>query len=216
MNVIRVLLLDAHVILRQGIRALLAAEKDVDVVGEAGNGYEGLRLARQLLPDVVVVDRDLQQLSGLEVVRDLRRSCPRTEIIVLTTYDDSHTIFEMLKAGARSYLLKDSDGIDLVRAIRGAANGQSVLDPGITAAVVSMFKDGLVSPTNDELTSREREIFKLISIGKTSREIAATLDLSPKTIDNCRARILEKLHARNKTEAIVVGLRMGLIDYISA
>jgi DNA-binding NarL/FixJ family response regulator len=216
MPAIRVLLVDDHAILRQGLRAILTSETDIEIVGEAGNGLDGLRLARQLLPDVAIVDCQLPQLSGLDVVRGIRQTCPRTEVIVLTMYDDSHTVFGMLRAGARSYLLKESAAIDLARAIRGAAVGQSVLDPGITATVISMFKDGLRPHADDELTAREHEVFKLISIGKTSREIAVGLALSPKTIDNCRARILDKLHARNKAEAIVTGLRLGILEFASA
>jgi DNA-binding NarL/FixJ family response regulator len=213
MRAIRVLLVDDHQILRQGLRALLTEEKDLDIVGEAGDGLEAVRLARQLFPDVAVVDAQLPRLSGQEVVRSIRESCPRTEVVVLTMYDDEYTVSGMLKAGARSYLLKESAVIDLARAIRAAVAGQSVLDPAITSTVVSIFKAGVQINANDnELTPREREIFKLISDGQTSREIAAELGLSAKTIDNCRAHILQKLNARNKAEAIAIGLRRGLIQ----
>jgi DNA-binding NarL/FixJ family response regulator len=213
---IRVLLVDDHFIIRQGLRSLLAGETDIEIVGEAADGLEGLRLARLLEPDVVVVDYQLPLLSGLEVVRGIRQTCPGTEVIVLTMFDDSHTIFGMLKAGARSYLLKESAAIDLARAIRRAAVKQSVLDPAITGKVISMFKDGVRPHADDELTPRERDVFKLMSAGQTSREIAFGLSLSPKTIDNCRARILDKLHARNKAEAIMTGVRLGLIEFATA
>jgi NarL family two-component system response regulator LiaR len=212
LGVIRVLLVDDHLILRQGLRALLIAEKDIEIVGEAGDGIEAVRLARQLLPDVAVVEAQLPRLSGSDVVRTIRELCPKTEVIVLTMNDDEYTVSGMLKAGARSYLLKESAASDLARAVRGAMVGQSVLDPAITGTVISIFKDGLRSHDDDRLAPREREIFKLITDGKTSREIAAELALSPKTIDNCRANILRKLNARNKAEAIVIGLRRGLVQ----
>ena len=212
MHPIRVLLVDDHLILRQGLRSLLSREADIEIVGEAGDGIEAVRLAKELVPDVAVVDVQLPRLSGPEAVRAIRRNCPQTEVIVLTMYDDDYTVSLMLKAGARSYLLKESAAIDLARAIRGAINGQSFLDPSITATVVSMLNEGLRPTGDDELTLREHEIFRLMAIGQTSREIGSELALSPKTIDNCRAQILRKLNARNKSEAIAIGLRRGLIE----
>ncbi len=182
-------------------------------MGEAGDGLEAVRIARQLQPDVAVVDAQLPRLSGVEVVRSVRDVSPRTEIVVLTAHDDEFTVSAMLRAGARGYMVKDSPVTDLVRAIRGASVGKAVLDPSIAGLVVNLFKDGRQASTADStLTLREREIFKLVADGNTSRDIASELGLSPKTIDNCRATILRKLNARNRAEAISIGLRQGILS----
>ncbi len=212
MSGIRVLLVDDHTILRQGIKALMEREPDIAIIGEAGDGLEAVRLARQLQPDVVVMDVQLPGLPGPQATRAIRQACPRTGVLVLTMHDSSYTVFGMLKAGARGYLLKESAGSDLADAIRTVHRGQSVLHPTIARMVIEQINQvDLPSADDDELSPREQEIFRLIAAGKTSREIAEKLGLSAKTIDNCRARILQKLHARNKAEAITIGVQRGLI-----
>ena len=213
---LRVLLVDDHTILRQGLRALLERESDLEVVGEAADGLVGVRLAKQLLPDVVVMDAQMPGLSGAQATRAIRQACPRVEILVLTMHDSSHCVFGMLKAGARGYLLKEAAGTDLAQAIRAVGRGQSVLHPTVARLLVEQVNQAELPQTeDDELTLREREIFELIAAGKTSKEIAAKLGLSAKTVDNCRAHILQKLHARNKAEAITIGLQRGLLQMAS-
>ncbi|MGH2461474.1 MAG: response regulator [Chloroflexota bacterium] len=210
---IRVLLVDDHTILRQGVKALLERESDVQIIGEAGDGLQAVRLAKQLAPDVVVMDAQMPGLSGTQATRAIRQASPRSEVLVLTMHDSSFTVFGMLKAGARGYLLKESAGADLADAIRAVHRGQSVLHPAVARMVVEQINQADLPLTDDdELTPREREIFELIASGRTSREIAEKLGLSAKTVDNCRAHILQKLHARNKAEAITIGLQRGLLQ----
>ena len=217
MSSIRVLLVDDHTILRHGLKAILSKETDIQIVGEAGDGLEAVRLAKQLQPNVVVMDAQLPGLSGAQATRAIRQACPRTEVLVLTMHDSSHFVFTMLKAGARGYLLKESASTELANAIRTVNRGQSVLHPTVARLVVEQVNQAELPITSDDtLTLREREIFELIAAGKTSREIAEQLGLSVKTVDNCRAHILQKLHARNKVEAITIGLQRGLIQVATA
>lgn len=212
MACIRVLLVDDHRILRQGVKALLENEADIQIVGEAGDGAQAVRLAKEMTPDVVVMDAQMPGLSGIDATRAIRQACPSTEVIALTMHEGGHIVFAMLKAGARGYLLKESAGSDLASAIRAVHRGQSALHPAVARLVVehvNHVEDALSA--DDELALREREVFELMAAGKTSREIGEKLGVSAKTVDNCRAQILEKLHARNKAEAITIGLQRGLL-----
>jgi DNA-binding NarL/FixJ family response regulator len=216
LNSIRVLLVDDHIIVRQGVQALLERETDIRVIDEASDGFQAVRLAKEHMPDVVVMDAQLPGLSGVEATRAIRQACPRTEVLVMTMHDSSHFVISMLKAGAKGYLLKESAAPDLANAIRAVNRGQSVLHPSITRIVVDQ-----VNSVNsqlmgaDALTYRERQILELVAGGRTSREIAQTLGLSIKTVDNHRTHILQKLQARNKVEAITIAMQRGLIQMTS-
>lgn len=211
MRQIRVLLVDDHKILRAGIVALLSRESDIAVVGEARDGVEAVQLVRQLQPQVVVMDVRMPGLSGPDATRAIRRISSQTQILVLTMHDNPSLVLEMLRAGACGYLLKESVGNELAEAIRATSVGQPMFTPEIARLVVHSLSDAQ-SDEEDELTPREREIFELVALGKTSREIAQQLSLSTKTVDNCRTTILQKLHARNRVEAIAVGLQRGLLS----
>jgi DNA-binding NarL/FixJ family response regulator len=207
-----VLLVDDHKILRNGIRAVLAAEADIEIVAEAENGAEATQLVRQLRPDVVVMDVQMAGMPATEAIRAIRQIHPGVEVMVLSMHDSSYHAVSMLKAGARSYLLKESAGTDFANAIRSTRRGNSVLDPAIARSVVDLlYENKLAAAADDNLTPRENQIFELIAVGKTSREIATSLGLGAKTIDNSRAHILQKLGARNSVEAISTGVRRGLI-----
>jgi DNA-binding NarL/FixJ family response regulator len=216
MGSITVMLVDDHKIMRQGLRSLLDREPDLAIVGEAGDGREAVQLARQLRPDVVVMDTQMPHMSGAEATRAIRAACPRTEVIALTMHDNEYAVASMLRAGARSYLLKESAGPDLADAIRATARGQSILDPAIARTVVEMLRGQQAPRADDILTPREREMLRFIAQGKTSREIAELLGLSAKTVDNCRSSILQKLGARNRVEAIALGVQRGLIPSVAA
>lgn len=210
---IRVMLVDDHALIREGLRAMLAKEQDIAVVGEAADGVEALKLARDLSPDVVVMDNGLPGMSGTEVTRMLASTVPSVKVLALTMYEDSESVFAMLKAGAKGYILKQSAAQDIGNAIRSVQCGQSALDPGVARRVIDQVSRR-ESPTHpdDELNPRERSILQLVAEGRTSREIGTQLGLSARTVDNYRAHILEKLQARNRVEAITVALRRGWIQ----
>lgn len=210
---IRVLLVDDHTILRQGVKALLEREPDIQIIGEASDGTQAIRLARRFLPDVVVMDAQMPGLSGAQATKAIRRACPSVEVVALTMHTASYCVFEMLKAGAKGYLLKESASTDLADAVRQVHRGQSVLHPSIARIVLNQVNQAEVPFTEDDnLTPREHEIFELIAMGETSRGIANRLSLSAKTVDNCRAHILQKLHVRNKAEAVTVGIQRGILQ----
>jgi DNA-binding NarL/FixJ family response regulator len=207
------MLVDDHKILRNGIKALLAPESDIEIAGEAETGADAIQLARRVRPDVVVMDVQLPgAVSASEAIRTIRQEHSRVEVMVLTMHDSSYHALNMIKAGARSYLLKESAGPDFANAVRATWRGKSVLDPSIARSVVDLlYENRVAANTDDGLTPREQQIFELVAVGKTSREVAAELGLSVKTIDNARAHILQKLGARNRVEAIAAGVRRGLI-----
>jgi DNA-binding NarL/FixJ family response regulator len=211
------MLVDDHTIVRQGLQVLLSQESDLQVVAEAGDGLQAVRLAKEHLPDVVVMDARLPGLSGVDATRAIRQACPRTEVLVMTMHDSSHLVMSMLKAGARGYMLKESPAADIINAIRSVSRGQSVLHPAVTHVVVDQMNQRAPQVSAEEtLTYRDRQVLELVAIGHTSREIAGELGLSVKTVDNYRTHILQKLHARNKVEALNIARQRGLIQLASS
>ena len=218
MSTIRVLLVDDHIILRQGLRALLEREEDIQVVGDVGDGIQALLMIPQKLPDVVVMDSQLPGLSGAQTTAEIRQTFPNVQVLALTMFDDRQHVMAMIQAGARGYLLKTSDGHGLAEAIRKVHTKQTVLDPGVVRIVIDELRQGSTSARrpNSHLTKREDEILRFIVAGKSSREIADTLGISSKTVDNLRAHVLQKLGARNTAEAIVIALQTGLVSDVSS
>jgi two-component system response regulator NreC len=208
---IRILLADDHVMVRQGFRMILAAQPDMEIVGEAGNGREAVELAERLQPDVVVMDVAMPELNGIEATRRLAASSPRTRVLALSMYKDSVYVREILRAGARGYLLKDAIDRDLLAAVRSVAGGEGYLSPTVSDAVLSDYRRHVSDPL-DLLTSREREILQLIAEGKTNKDIASALKLSVYTVDAHRGRIMEKLNLHSVGELVRFALRHGLID----
>lgn len=208
---IKILLADDHALVRQGLRFILEAQNDMEIVGQAGNGNEAVEMAEKLKPDVVIMDVAMPGLNGVEATRRLSGSLPRTRVLALSMHKDSVYVREILRAGARGYLLKDSGDADLVAAVRAVAKGEGYISPAVSDAVLSDYRKHVTDPL-DLLTSREREVLQLIAEGKTNKEIATDLNLSVYTVEAHRGRIMEKLNLHSTGELVRFALRNGLID----
>jgi len=216
MRKIRVLIADDHAVLRDGIRALLDAHDDVEVVGDAADGVEAVEKAAQLAPDVVLMDIAMPRLGGLEAALELRQRRSPAKVIVLTQYDNKEYVLQMLKAGAAGYIVKKAAGSELVSAIRAVHAGESFLHPSVTKAVIDRYlregDEDDVERWLDRLSGREKEVLKLLAEGRSNREIADLLYLSAKTVANHRAGIMEKLEVHNRTELVKLAIRAGLVE----
>jgi DNA-binding NarL/FixJ family response regulator len=208
---IRVLLADDHAILRKGVRMLIHTQPDMEVVGEARTGREAIAEARRLKPDIVVMDVSMPELNGIEGTRQICDELTATKVIALSMHKDSVYVREILRAGARGYLLKDSEDEDLLKAIRGVFRGEAYLSPAISDAVLTDYRKHVSNPV-DLLTSREREILTMVAEGKTNKEIAQALNLSVYTVESHRGSVMEKLNLHNTGDIVRFALRNGLIS----
>jgi len=208
---IRVLLADDHAILRKGVRMLIDAQPDLEVVGEAKTGREAIEEARKLKPDVVVMDVSMPELNGIEGTRQICDELTQTKVIGLSMHKDSVYVRELLRAGARGYLLKDSEDDDLLRAIRAVSRGEAFLSPAVSDAVLTDYRKHVTNPV-DLLTSREREVLTMIAEGKTNKEIANALNLSVYTVESHRGSVMEKLNLHNTGDIVRFALRNGLMS----
>jgi two-component system, NarL family, response regulator NreC len=207
----RILLADDHAVVRQGFRMILAAHPDMEIVGEAGNGREAVELAERLKPEVVVMDVSMPELNGIEATRRLAASTPHTRVLALSMHKDSVYVREILRAGARGYLLKDSVAADLVAAVRAVASGEGYLSPQVSNAVLDDYRRHVTNPI-DMLTSREREVLQMLAEGKTNKEIAGVLNLSAYTVEAHRGRVMEKLNVHTIADLVRFAVRNGLVD----
>ena len=207
---IRILLADDHAVVRRGFRMILASQPDMEVVAEAMNGREAVELAQSVQPDVVVMDVSMPELNGIEGTRRIMESCPRTRVLALSMHRDSVYVREILRAGARGYLVKDADDDALIGAVRAVARGEGYLSPSVADAVLDDYRKHVSNPI-DLLTSREREVLQLIAEGKTNKEIANILTLSVYTVESHRGRIMEKLNLHSGSDVVRFALRNGLI-----
>jgi len=208
-----VVLADDHPLVRQGLRAVFEATSEISVVAEAEDGADAVRLCVEHRPDVVLMDLQMPGLHGIDATRQVRAAAPETAVLVLTMYDDDDTVFAAVAAGAAGYLLKGSDGADIVAAIQAAAAGQAVFGSALATRMQAWFANSAARPEQrpfPELTERERDILNGVAGGLTNAEIGASLFLSPKTVANNVTTILDKLQVAHRTEAIVKARDAGL------
>jgi len=211
MSKIRVLIVDDHAILREGIRALLALQDDIGIVGEAADGREAVDKARQLEPDVILMDVAMPLMDGLEATRRIRKENPKAKILILTQYDNKEYVLSSIKSGASGCVPKRAVASELVSAIRAVHRGDSFLYPSVTKFLVEDYLQRVEEDPYDQLTAREREVLKLVAEGRTNREIAGLLSVSVKTVLGHRTNLMEKLGIHNRTELIKYAIRKGLI-----
>ena len=204
---IRIILADDHPVVRDGLKGMIASQEDLSVVGEASDGEELVRLAGEVTADVALVDLRMPVLDGVSAIALLRESSPALHVLVLTTYDSDADIRRAVEAGATGYLLKDAPREELFRAIRGTAQGDSYLSP----AVASRLVDQVRSPDHDKLSPREVEVLTLVAQGSANKEIAHTLRLSEATVKSHLLHIFEKLGAADRTHAVTIAVRRGII-----
>jgi len=208
---IRVLLADDHAIVREGLRALLSREPDLQVVAEAGDGREALRLAQETRPDVATLDLSMPLLNGLEAARQMATWERGPRPLLLTMHTDDQYVLEALRAGVRGYVLKRQAAADLVRAIREVAGGAVYLSPGISAIIAEAIRTP-APPSEETLTPREREVLQLVAEGRTTKEIASILGVSIKTADAHRTHLMQKLNIHDVAGLTRYAIRQGMIE----
>lgn len=216
MNVINILLADDHQVVREGFRALLRMEKDICIVGEAGDGIEAVRLTEQLRPDVLVADLMMPSLNGIEVTRQVTSRVPGTKVVILSMHASEAYVLESLRHGASAYVLKDASSADLVRAVREAIAGRRYLSPPLSELAIQAYVEKTRKTDSldlhDTLTDREREVLQQGAEGCTNAEIAARLCISPRTVETHRANLMHKLGLRSQTELVRYAIHRGILS----
>ena len=216
MSTIKILIADDHAVVREGTRQILEKEPDLEVVAEAGNGEEAVRLAGSVKPDVAIIDIAMPKLDGIEATKQIKALYPTMAVLILTAYDDDQFVFSLLEAGAAGYLLKSVRGSELVDAIRAVYSGESVLHPSIARKVLNRFVPVSGKPgkqdSSEILTEREIEVLKLATRGLSNQEIANELYLSLRTVQAHLSHIFNKLQVSSRTEAVVHALKEGWVS----
>ena len=213
MHSIRVLIADDHIITRQGIRRLLEDEGIFTIVGEASDGEEAIQMTRTMNPDIVIMDINMPMVNWIQATIQIKKYCPAIPILILSAYDDDEYIFELAGAGVAGYLLKTASGDELIRAIKAAINGESVLDPVIANKLITHFRLSNVNThkeaISESLSTRETEIIKLAAQGLSNQEIAEKIVTSKRTVEGHMRSIFNKLGVGSRTEAVIYGLKKG-------
>lgn len=216
MSRIRILIADDHVVVREGTRQILEQEPDLDVVAEASDGEEAVRLAGNFKPDVAIIDIAMPRLDGIQATRQIKTLYPSIAVLILTAYDDDQFVFSFLEAGAAGYLLKSVRGRELIDAVRAIYAGESVLHPAIARKVLNHFMPARGKPTRQEvpalLSEREMDVLKLATKGLSNQDIAEELFVSLRTVQGHLNHIFNKLHVSSRTEAVVRALKKGWVN----
>jgi DNA-binding NarL/FixJ family response regulator len=214
---LRVLLVDDHILFRTGVKAVLATRPDMEVIGEAADGLEAAAMARETMPDVVLMDIKMPRCDGLEATRVIKQEMPRVKVFMLTVSERDEDLFEAIKSGAQGYLIKDLKAHQLFDALEGVARGEAAFSGMVAARILKEFErtgkgtgEGLAGA--EPLTRREIEVLQLVAEGKSNQEIAESLVISESTVKNHLRNILGKLHLRNRIQAAVYAVRQGLVE----
>jgi len=215
MQKIRVLVVDDHPIVRDGVCSLLGLTPDIEVVGEASNGIEALEMVRKLMPDVVLMDTAMPLMGGFEATRRICKEFPRTKVLAFTQYDDKEYVFPVIESGARGFVSKTAAVSELASAIRSVYRGDSFLSPSVAKLLVNNYQQAAsivrINAPYEQLTDREREILKLLAEGHTTQEIANMLVVSPKTVEGHKTNLMAKLDIHTRTDLVKYALRKGII-----
>jgi DNA-binding NarL/FixJ family response regulator len=211
---IRVLIVDDHAVVREGLRAFLALQEGLEIVGEAADGMQAVEEARRSNPDVILMDLVMPKLDGVGAMRQLRSERPECRVIVLTSFLDDKPLLPAIQAGAAGYLLKNAEPAQLARAVREAYEGRAMIDPSVAARLVHALSDGrpAAAPPREQLTRREYEVLELIAGGRSNKRIALELGISEKTVKTHVGHLLAKLGVSDRTQAAMLAVRHGLVD----
>jgi NarL family two-component system response regulator LiaR len=216
MKKIRVLVVDDHTIVRDGISALLALTGDIEVVGEATNGYEAINVVRELHPDIVLMDIAMPIMGGLEATRRISKEFPKTKVLVLTQHDDKEYVFPVIESGASGFISKAGASTELVMGIRSVYQGESYLTPSVAKLLVENYQQTtgkrLDEDPYNKLTERERDVLKLLAEGYSTQEIANLLVITPKTVEGHKTNLMAKLGIHNRIDLVKYALRKGIIS----
>ena len=207
MNHIRILLIDDHPVVREGLSGMLTGQPDFEVVGQGNNGFEAVTLNAELRPDVILMDLRMPGMDGVTAIQEIKATIPETNILVLTTYDSDVDIVRAVEAGATGYLLKDTPREELFRAVRSAAKGESVLAPAVAARLMTRMR----APAEENLSTREIEVLALVSKGNSNKQVARALHISTATVKTHLIHIFDKLGVKDRTSAVTAALEKGIL-----
>jgi NarL family two-component system response regulator LiaR len=208
---IRVLIVDDHTVVRQGLRFLLQQEADIEIVGEAADGAQAIEMVRDQVPAVVLLDLLMPNTDGLTALREIKRFSPATQVVILTSHQGDDQLFEAIKAGAVSYVLKTAGVEAVMESVRAAARGESVLDPSVAAKVLQEMRRRRDRDPVDQLSPREIEVLTALARGRSNKEIAKDLSIGEETVKTHVSNILSKLHLADRTQAAIYGLQQRLV-----